>query len=82
MCKQVVDDLITIKTKVNEQPDYKEFCTKYSISNPEFKTFPSSAFVKSYKYSWPFSFWDRRFEEKNDEVIFEILKEIQNHYRN
>lgn len=82
LCKQVVDDLINIKEKINEQPNYQEFYENYDISDPEFLAFPDKTFVKSYEYSWPFSFWDRRFEEENDAVIYEILKEIQNHYRN
>lgn len=82
LCKQVIDDLITIKRKVNEHPDYQEFYDAHNISDAVFLTFPDSAFVKLYEYSWPFSFWDRRYEEGNDEVVFEILKEIQTHYQN
>ncbi len=82
VCKEVVNDLITIKRKINEQPNYEEFYKNYDISDPEFLTFPDSDFVKLYSYSWPFSFWDRRFQEGNDAVIFEILNEIQKHYQN
>lgn len=82
LCKKVVDDLIAIKQKVNQQPNYQEFYDTYDISDPKFLTFPTSAFVKSYAYSWPFSFWDRRHEEQNDEAIYKILKEIQLHYQN
>lgn len=82
LCKLVVDDLITIKGKINEQPNYQEFYENYNISDPIFLTFPDKAFVKSYKYSWPFSFWDRRYEEGNDSVIYKILVEIQKHYQN
>lgn len=82
LCKQVIDDLITIKEKINEQPNYKEFYENHNISDPIFLTFPDSTFVKSYPYSWPFSFWDRRYEEGNDAVIHEILEEIQKHYQN
>tara|TARA_R110000765_G_scaffold407186_1_gene504393 strand:+ start:1098 stop:2156 length:1059 start_codon:yes stop_codon:yes gene_type:complete len=82
LCKQVIDDLISIKEKINEQPNYQEFYENYDISDSEFLTFPDRDFVKSYRYSWPFSFWDRRFHEGNDTVIFEILNEIQRHYKN
>ncbi|MBS7232825.1 hypothetical protein KHA90_17540 [Flavobacterium psychroterrae] len=30
--------------------------------------------------TWIYSFWARRFKEKNNEVVFEILKEIKEHY--
>lgn len=29
---------------------------------------------------WIYSFWARRYKEKNNEVVFEILKEIKEHY--
>ena len=80
-CKQVVSDLIDIKTKVNQQPNYKEFYENYDVSDAIFLSFPDTTFVDSYNQSWPFSFWDRRYEENNDEVIYSILKEIQNHYK-
>jgi hypothetical protein len=81
-CKTIVDDLIAVKERVNEQPNYKIFYERYNISDPEFLDFPDKKFVKSFKYSWPFSFWDRRYEENNDDIVFSILKEIQNHYQN
>lgn len=81
ICKQVIDDLIAIKDEINQQPNYQEFYEKHDISDPIFLTFPDEKFVKSYAYTWPFSFWDRRFEEGNDAVIYEILKEIQFHYQ-
>ena len=41
----------------------------------------TNEFGDDYKFSWPVGFWDRRFEENNDAVVYEILKEIQEHYR-
>ena len=31
---------------------------------------------------WAYSFWARRHQEKNADVVFEILKEIKNNYDN
>lgn len=41
-----------------------------------------SDFEYNYKMNavWVYSFWGRRFEEKNHEEVFKILKEIQAHY--
>lgn len=80
--KKVISDLIEVNSEIRQEPNYKEFYKKYDVSDSMFHTFPSTRFVKKYKYSWPFSFWDRRFEEKNDETILKILKEIKNHYEN
>ncbi len=80
--KKVISDLIEVNSEIRQQPNYKEFYKKHDVSDSMFHTFPSTRFVKKYKYSWPFSFWDRRFEEKNDEAILKILKEIKNHYEN
>ena len=80
--KKVISDLIEVNSKISQEPNYKEFYKKYNVSDSIFHTFPSAQYVKKYKYSWPFSFWDRRFAEKNDEVILKILKEIKNNYEN
>lgn len=80
--KKVISDLIEVNSKISQEPNYKEFYKKYNVSDSIFHTFPSAQYVKKHKYSWPFSFWDRRFAEKNDEVILKILKEIKNHYEN
>lgn len=80
--KKVISDLIEVNSEITKEPNYKEFYKKYNVSDSIFHTFPSKQYVKKYKYSWPFSFWDRRFTEKNDEVILKILKEIKNHYEN
>lgn len=81
-CKKVIADLIEIHTEITQMPDYKEFYSTYNVSDSIFHTFPSAEYVESFEYSWPFSFWDRRFQEENDEVVFKILEEIQNHYEN
>lgn len=80
LCKTLVDDLIEIKTKINRQPDYREFYETYSVEDSFFFTYPSKAFVNSYPNAWAFGFWDRRYEEENDELVYQILLEIQNHY--
>ncbi|MFV0541623.1 MAG: hypothetical protein ACK5MZ_10395 [Aestuariibaculum sp.] len=84
LCKEVVNDLITIKEEINRQPDYKEFYNTYNVSDSLFLTYPSVDYVYSFKTSqtWLFGFWDRRYHENNDETVFDILKEIQNHYNN
>ncbi|WP_422090038.1 hypothetical protein [Tenacibaculum ovolyticum] len=81
-CKKLVDDLITIKNKINEQSNYKEFYEKYNISDPIFYNFPNANFVNSFEHFWAFGFWDRRYEEKNDNIVYNILKEIQLNYQN
>jgi hypothetical protein len=80
--KNVISDLLQVHSSITQEPNYKEFYKKYNVSDSIFHTFPSTKFVKKYKYSWPFSFWDRRFTEKNDEVVLNILNEIKNHYEN
>lgn len=80
--KKVISDLIEVNSKITQEPNYKEFYKKYNVSDDAFHTFPSIQHVKKYKYSWPFSFWDRRFSENNDEIVLKILKEIKNHYEN
>jgi hypothetical protein len=80
--KNVISDLIQVHSTITQEPNYKEFYKKYNVSDSIFHTFPSTKLVKKYKYSWPFSFWDRRFTEKNDEVVLNILNEIRNHYEN
>jgi len=81
-CKIVVTDLIEIHTKITEEPNYKEFYKTHNVNDSIFHTFPTTQYVNTFEYSWPFSFWDRRFEENNDEIVFKILKEINNHYQN
>ena len=82
LCKQVVDDLITVHDRIIAQPNYKTFYEQYDVSDKEFLDFPSKEFTSTYKFSWPFSFWDRRFNENNSEQVYSILKEIQEHYSN
>jgi hypothetical protein len=80
--KKVISDLIEVNIKITQEPNYKEFYKKYNVSDSIFYTFPSTKYVKKYNYSWPFSFWDRRITEKNDEITLKIIKEIKNHYEN
>jgi len=82
LCKNVIDDLIDIHDSITKTPNHKEFYKTYNVQDSIFHTFPSAKFVSSYKYSWPFSFWDRRFSEKNDEIVYKIIKEVKNHYEN
>jgi len=82
LCKKVITDLVEIHDKITQEPNHKEFYKNYNVNDSIFHTFPTIEYVKFFKYSWPFSFWDRRFEEKNDEVVYKILKEIKNHYEN
>ena len=80
--KNVITDLVEVYNKVTQEPNYKEFYKIHNVNDSIFHTFPSAKYVNSFNYSWPFSFWDRRFEEKNDTIIYEILTEIKNHYEN
>ncbi len=82
LCKQVVDDLITVYDRIVAQPNYKTFYEQYDVTDDVFLDFPSKKFTSSYKFSWPFSFWDRRFSEQNSEQVYRILKEMQDHYKN
>ncbi|MBT30500.1 MAG: hypothetical protein CMO01_12650 [Thalassobius sp.] len=82
LCKQVVDDLIEIHDTITATQNYEEFYQMYDVSDDVFLDFPSSAYTSSFEYSWSFSFWDRRFAENNASEVYDILKEIQNHYTN
>ena len=82
LCKQLVNDLITVHDRIVAQPDYKAFYEAYDVSDGVFLDFPSKKFTSSFQFSWPFSFWDRRFSEHNSEQVYNILKELQNHYNN
>lgn len=82
LCEELIDDLILVYEEIVKTPSHKEFYKKYDISDEEFLDFPSKKFTKKFKYSWPFSFWDRRFAEENETEVFRILKEIQTHYKN
>ena len=81
LCKNVVDDLIVVHDALVAMPNYKEFYEKYDVSDDEFLNFPSWEYTSSFKYTWPFSFWDRRFSENNASQVYAILKEVQDHYK-
>lgn len=81
LCKQVVDDLIEIHDTITTSLNYEEFYGMYDISDEVFLDFPSVEYTSSFEYSWPFSFWDRRFAENNASEVYAILKEIQDHYK-
>lgn len=81
LCKQVVDDLIDVYDTITATPNYWEFYDMYDVSDDVFLNFPSLEYTSSFKYSWPFSFWDRRFIENNASEVYGILKEVQNHYK-
>ena len=81
-CKNVITDLIAIHEAITQTPHYKEFYQTYDVKDSIFHTFPFPEYVQTFEYSWSFSFWDRRFTEENDEIVFEILEEIKNHYEN
>ncbi|WP_159076431.1 hypothetical protein [Flagellimonas amoyensis] len=80
LCKQVVDDLIEIYDTITSTFNYEAFYRMYDVSDDVFLDFPSPAYTSSFEYSWPFSFWDRRFAEDNAAEVYGILKEIQQHY--
>ena len=82
LCKQLVNDLITVHDRIVAQPNYKAFYEAYDVSDDVFLDFPSKKFTSSFQFSWPFSFWDRRFSENNSEQVYNILKELQDHYSN
>ncbi|MBR9853928.1 MAG: hypothetical protein GYB37_05030 [Algicola sp.] len=81
LCKQVVDDLIEIHDTIIATPNYDKFYKMYDVSDDAFLEFPSLEYTSSFEYSWPFSFWDRRFTENNASEVYAILNEIQNHYK-
>lgn len=81
LCKELIDDLILVYEEIVNTPLHQEFYTKYDVKDEEFLDFPSKKFTRKFEYSWPFSFWDRRFTEQNDKEIIGILKEIQSHYK-
>ncbi|MBN3581933.1 hypothetical protein JYB64_06000 [Algoriphagus aestuarii] len=81
LCKELIDDLILVYEEIVNTPLHQEFYAKYDVSDEEFLNFPSKKFTRKFEYSWPFSFWDRRFREQNDKELIQILKEIQNHYK-
>ncbi len=82
LCKNVITDLVEIHEKIAQEPNHKEFYKTYNVKDSIFHTFPTTKYVNSFKYSWPFSFWDRRFQENNDKIVYEILNEIKTHYEN
>ncbi|MEB2777369.1 hypothetical protein SYJ56_18790 [Algoriphagus sp. D3-2-R+10] len=82
LCKRVVDELISVHNEIVAAPFHREFYSMYDVSDEGFLDFPSRSFTENFMYSWPFSFWDRRFAENNDQEVYRILKEIQNHYQN
>ncbi len=90
---KMVDDLITIYDRIIQEPNYREFYAEHNIfidenenqgidyDNEVFLSFPTKEFVDSFDDYWGFGFWDRRIEEDNDKVVYQILKEIQAHYK-
>ncbi|MHA7058808.1 hypothetical protein ACWGOQ_0016405 [Aquimarina sp. M1] len=80
LCKPVVDDLIDIHDKITKELGYRAFYAKYDEQDSTFINFHSKKFPETYYISWPFGFWDRRFGENNDETVYKVLKEIQEHY--
>jgi hypothetical protein len=81
LCKQVVDDLLEIHDTLTATPNYARFYEEYDVSDEGFLDFPSQKYTRSFEYSWPFSFWDRRFSENNAAEVYTVLKEIQDHYK-
>ncbi|KAB5492131.1 MULTISPECIES: hypothetical protein [Flagellimonas] len=81
LCKQVVDDLVEVYDTITATLNYEEFYRMYDVSDDVFLDFPSLEYTSSFAYSWPFSFWDRRFAEDNAAEVYGILEEIQNHYK-
>ncbi|KAA2218812.1 hypothetical protein [Maribacter flavus] len=81
LCKEVVDDLLEVHETLTATPNYRTFYAEYDISDEGFLDFPSLEYTSSFDYSWPFSFWDRRFSENNAGEVYAVLKEIQDHYK-
>ncbi len=81
LCKQLVNDLIEVYDTITATPNYVKFYAENDISDDGFLDFPSQKYTRSFHYSWPFSFWDRRLSESNAVEVYTILKEIQNHYK-
>ena len=81
LCKGVVNDLIEVHDTLIATPNYAKFYEEYDVSDDGFLDFPSLEYTRSFEYSWPFSFWDRRFSENNAAEVYTVLKEIQDHYK-
>ena len=84
---KTVDNLITVHNRIIQEQNYKEFYTNHNLYTNDdyydevFLSYPSKEIVDSFNNNWLFGFWDRRFEENNDQTVYKILKEIQAHYK-
>lgn len=78
LLKSEVDSLIAFRSR----PDYNSLMKKMKTRSkkPGVKTLDIAGAVTVWDGYKQLSFWYRRDFEKNDKVVFEILKELKTHY--
>ena len=76
--KDQVDRLIEFRTR----PDFNTMLKKLKIKSrrPGEKTIDYAGEITGWSNYKELTFWYRRDIEKNDKAVFELMKEIQNHY--
>jgi len=76
--KSDVDSFI----KFHDSPDYKKLMSRLKKKNPrpDTTTIEKSGNISGWSNYKEMSFWHRRIHEKNDEVVYSILKELKEHY--
>ncbi|HOP62608.1 MAG TPA: hypothetical protein PK358_05050 [Spirochaetota bacterium] len=77
--KHQIDSLI----KCHESSEYTELIKKIKVQNPvpDITTVEKAGMISNWSWYRELSFWHRRVYEKNDDVVYLILKELQNHYK-
>lgn len=78
LIKSEVDSLV----KFHDSPEYSKFILKIKKINPrpDTATIDKAGAVTEWSGYRELSFWHRRSYEKNEAVVFSILKELQQHY--
>ncbi len=78
LLKSEVNSLI----KFHDSPEYKKYMLKIKKINPRpnTATIDKSGGVTQWSGYRELSFWHRRTYEKNDETVYSILRELQQHY--
>lgn len=76
--KREVDSLI----KFHDLPQYQEFMTVMQEQNPvpDTETLEKAGNITDWTWYRELSFWHRRVHEKNDDAVYSIFKELQEHY--